>query len=146
VASPGDAPRAPERHCTRAPRSGAATFAAAGLDREVPFEAADFTAVINLVLGGLGIAFLPATVVADLDVIEICDHTFTWVISVATPVGRRISAAGRAIWPNCPNLRPARSSRQSIAVSSVCYTSPAGHRRRRCRHHWKRRAPHPSRR
>ena len=56
-------------------------FAAAGLDREVPFEAADFTAVINLVRGGLGIAFLPATVAADLgadlDVIEICDHTFT---------------------------------------------------------------------
>jgi hypothetical protein len=34
---------------------------------------------------------------ADLDVIEIRDHTFTWVISVATPVGRRISAAARAI-------------------------------------------------
>src|SRR5260370_965840 len=37
-------------------------FAAAGLDREVPFEAADFTAVIDLVRGGLGIALLPASV------------------------------------------------------------------------------------
>src|SRR5580698_7722784 len=81
-------------------------FAAAGLDREVPFEAADFTAVINLVRGGLGIAFLPSTVAADLgadlDVIEICDHTFTWVISVATPAGRRISAAARAILAELP--------------------------------------------
>jgi len=85
-------------------------FAAAGLDREVPFEAPDFAAVINLVRGGLGIAFLPTTVAADLgadlDVIEICDHTFTWVISVATPAGRRISAAARAILAELPE-RPA---------------------------------------
>jgi DNA-binding transcriptional LysR family regulator len=62
--------------------------------------------VINLVRGGLGIAFLPSTVAADLgadlDVIEICDHTFTWVISVATPAGRRISAAARAILAELP--------------------------------------------
>jgi DNA-binding transcriptional LysR family regulator len=81
-------------------------FAAAGLDREVPFEAADFTAVINLVRGGLGLAFLPATVAADLgadlDVIEIRDHTFTWVISAAIPVGRRMSAAARAILAELP--------------------------------------------
>jgi DNA-binding transcriptional LysR family regulator len=81
-------------------------FAAAGLDREVPFEAADFTAVINLVRGGLGIAFLPASVAAglgaDLDVIEICDHTFSWVISVATPAGRRMSAAAQAILAELP--------------------------------------------
>ena len=85
-------------------------FAAAGLDREVPFEAADFTAVINLVRGGLGIAFLPTTVAADLgadlDVIEISDYTFTWVISVATPAGRRISAAARAILAELPEPAP----------------------------------------
>jgi DNA-binding transcriptional LysR family regulator len=76
-------------------------FAAAGLDREVPFEAADFAAVISLVRGGLGIAFLPATVAADLGadlaVIEVRDQAFTWVISVATSAGRRISAAARAV-------------------------------------------------
>lgn len=83
-------------------------FASAGLDREVPFEAADFTAVINLVRGGLGVALLPATVAAglggDLDVIEIRDHTFNWVISVATPVGRRMSAAARALLAELPDV------------------------------------------
>ena len=50
-------------------------FAAAGLDREVLFEAAEFTVVINLVRGGLGVAFLLASVAASqgagLAVIEI---------------------------------------------------------------------------
>ena len=70
-----------------------------------------FTAVINLVRGGLGLAFLPSTVAADLgadlDVIEICDHTFTWVISVATPAGRRMSAAARALLAELPEPAPA---------------------------------------
>jgi DNA-binding transcriptional LysR family regulator len=83
-------------------------FASASLDREVPFEAADFTAVINLVRGGLGVAFLPATVAvalaADLDLIEISDHAFSWVISVATPSGRRMSAAAQAILAELPGL------------------------------------------
>jgi DNA-binding transcriptional LysR family regulator len=94
-------------------------FASAGLDREVPFEAADFTAVINLVRGGLGVAFLPATVAAgpgsDLDVIEISDHTFNWVISVATPAGRRMSAAARAILAELPDL-PAEPPIRSAAL------------------------------
>src|SRR5438128_1066295 len=55
-------------------------FAAAGLDREVLFEAAEFTVAINLVRGGLGVAFLPASVAASqgagLAVIEISDHAF----------------------------------------------------------------------
>ena len=94
-------------------------FATAGLDREVPFEAADFTAVINLVRGGLGVAFLPATVAAgpgsDLDVIEIRDQTFSWVISVATPAGRRMSAAARAILAELPDL-PAEPPVPSAAL------------------------------
>jgi DNA-binding transcriptional LysR family regulator len=96
-------------------------FAAAGLGREVPFEAADFTAVINLVRGGLGVAFLPATVAAelgaDLDVIEIRDHTFTWVISVATPVGRRISAAARAVLAELPEPAAAPDRAASASAS-----------------------------
>jgi DNA-binding transcriptional LysR family regulator len=84
-------------------------FAAAGLDREVPFEAADFTAVIDLVRGGLGIALLPASVAAgqgaDLAVIEISDHTFRWVVSVAVPAGRRISAAARALLAQLPGAQ-----------------------------------------
>jgi len=94
-------------------------FAAAGLDREVPFEAADFTAVISLVRGGLGVAFLPASVAAgpgrDLDIIEIRDHTFNWVVSVATPAGRRMSAAAQAILAELPDL-PAEPPVPSAAL------------------------------
>jgi DNA-binding transcriptional LysR family regulator len=103
-------------------------FATAGLDREVPFEAADFTAVINLVRGGLGIAFLPTTVAADLgadlDVIEISDYTFTWIISVATPAGRRISAAARAILAELPESNPS-------AERADCSLGRLAHRRGR---------------
>jgi DNA-binding transcriptional LysR family regulator len=85
-------------------------FASAGLDREVPFEAAEYSAVINLVRGGLGIAFLPASVAAslgaDLAVIEISDHVFSWVISVASPAGRRMSAAARAFLTELPIPEP----------------------------------------
>ena len=76
-------------------------FAVAGLDREVLFEAAEFTMVINLVQGGLGVAFLPASVAASqgagLAVIEISDHVFAWVVSVAVPSDRRLSAAASAL-------------------------------------------------
>jgi DNA-binding transcriptional LysR family regulator len=81
-------------------------FAAVGLDREVPFEAAEYTAVINLVRRGLGLAFLPASVAAgqgaDLAVIEVSDHAFSWCISVAVPAGRRVSAAARAFLKELP--------------------------------------------
>jgi DNA-binding transcriptional LysR family regulator len=89
-------------------------FAAAGLDREVLFEAAEFTVVINLVLGGLGVAFLPASVAASqgagLAVIEISDHAFSWVISVAVPSGRRIPAAARALLAELPGTNPRPAS------------------------------------
>jgi len=81
-------------------------FAAAGLEREVPFEAAEYSAVIDLVRGGLGIAFLPASVAASradgLTVIEISDYAFSWVISVATPASRRLSGAARAFLAELP--------------------------------------------
>ena len=85
-------------------------FAAAGLDREVLFEAAEFTVVINLVRGGLGVAFLPALVAASqgagLAVIEISDHVFAWVVSVAVPSDRRLSAAAQALLAELPEARP----------------------------------------
>ncbi len=81
-------------------------FAAAGLDREVPFEAAEYTAAINLIRGSLGLAFLPASVAAgqgaDLALIEISDHAFSWCISVVAPAGRRMSAAARAFLKKLP--------------------------------------------
>ena len=76
-------------------------FAEAGLEREVPFEAAEFSVAIKLVRGGLGLAFLPASVAASqgagLAVIEVRDRDFSWVISVAVPAARRVPAAARAL-------------------------------------------------
>jgi len=74
-------------------------FAAAGLDRQVPFEVADFTSAAALVRNGLGITFLPASVLAaapGLPAIEVAEPTLSWEISVATPANRRVSAASRA--------------------------------------------------
>jgi DNA-binding transcriptional LysR family regulator len=74
-------------------------FATAGLDRQVPFEVADFAAAAGLIRAGLGIAFLPASVataLADLAVIEISGQALMWSFSVATPAHRRMSAAARA--------------------------------------------------
>ena len=69
------------------------------LDRQVPFEVADFAAAAGLIRTGLGIAFLPASVAStlnDLAVIEISGQALLWAISVATPAHRRMSAAARA--------------------------------------------------
>jgi DNA-binding transcriptional LysR family regulator len=74
-------------------------FAAAGLDRQVLFEVADFAAAAGLIRSGLGIAFLPASVataLTDLAVIEVSGQVLMWSISVATPAHRRMSAAARA--------------------------------------------------
>jgi DNA-binding transcriptional LysR family regulator len=96
-------------------------FAAAGLEREVPFEAAEYSAVVDLVRGGLGIAFLPASVAASradgLTVIEISDHAFSWVISVATPAGRRPSGAARAFLAELPGEPVPAGSRIAEADS-----------------------------
>jgi DNA-binding transcriptional LysR family regulator len=96
-------------------------FAAARLEREVPLEAAEYTAVVNLVRGGLGIAFLPASVAADLaaglTVIEVSDHPFSWVISVATPAGRQLSGAARAFLAELPGSEPQASSLIAAADS-----------------------------
>lgn len=74
-------------------------FAAEGLERQVPFEVADFGAATGLVRLGLAIAFLPATAAAahgDLPALEVAGPPLIWRISVATPAGRRASAAARA--------------------------------------------------
>lgn len=74
-------------------------FAAAGLDRQVLFEAAEFATAAGLVAQGLGIAFLPASAAAefgDLDRAVPAGCELVWQIGVATPAGRRSSAAARA--------------------------------------------------
>jgi DNA-binding transcriptional LysR family regulator len=75
-------------------------FAAAGLDRQVPFEAADFATAAGLVRHGLGIAFLPASAAAALPGLataELTGRALTWEISAATPAHRRGPAAARAL-------------------------------------------------
>lgn len=86
-------------------------FAAAGLDRQVPFEVADFASAAALVRHGLGIAFLPASVAAQtpgLSAIEVTGQPLDWQISVATPAQRRVPAASRAFLAEL--LRAAGSS------------------------------------
>jgi DNA-binding transcriptional LysR family regulator len=76
-------------------------FAAAGLDRRVPFEVTEFTSAAGLVRNGLGIAFIPQSAAGldgldGLEVIGLDGPALQWRISVATPTARRLSAAARA--------------------------------------------------
>jgi DNA-binding transcriptional LysR family regulator len=85
-------------------------FAAAGLDRQVPFEVAGFAAAAGLVRTGLGIAFLPASVatgLSDLAVVEVTGQALIWGISVATPAHRRMSAVARAFLAELIGAAPA---------------------------------------
>jgi DNA-binding transcriptional LysR family regulator len=73
-------------------------FAAAGVDRQVAFEVADYRTAAGLVSNGLGVAFIPASVVPWLDgVTQVpVDPPLEWRIQVATSATRRASAAARA--------------------------------------------------
>jgi DNA-binding transcriptional LysR family regulator len=73
-------------------------FAAAGLDRRVPFEVTEFPSAAGLVRHGLGIAFMPrsAADLAGLAEIGLDGPALLWRVSVATPTARRLSAAARA--------------------------------------------------
>jgi DNA-binding transcriptional LysR family regulator len=73
-------------------------FAAAGLDRRVPFEVTEFISATGLVRNGLAIAFIPQSAVdlAGLTVIGLDGPALLWRVSVATPTARRLSAAARA--------------------------------------------------
>ena len=73
-------------------------FAAAGLDRRVPFEVAEFVSAAALVRNGLGIAFIPqsAADLTGLEAIGLAGPALPWRVSVATPTARRLSAAARA--------------------------------------------------
>jgi DNA-binding transcriptional LysR family regulator len=74
-------------------------FAAAGLDRQVLFEVADYAAAAGLVRHRLGIAFLPASTTADISdlaALRLSPRPLRWRLSVAAPSARRPSAAARA--------------------------------------------------
>jgi DNA-binding transcriptional LysR family regulator len=73
-------------------------FAAAGIDRQVAFEVADYRTAAGLVSNGLGVAFIPASAVPWLDgVTQVpADPPLEWRILVAMSATRRASAAARA--------------------------------------------------
>jgi DNA-binding transcriptional LysR family regulator len=73
-------------------------FAAAGVDRQVAFEVADYRTAASLAGNGLGVAFVPASAARLLDGVARVPVSpeLDWRILVATPSGRRPSAAARA--------------------------------------------------
>jgi DNA-binding transcriptional LysR family regulator len=74
-------------------------FAAAGIDRQVSFEVADYGTAAGLVGNGLGIAFVPTSVATGLDGVArvpVESAVLNWRILVATSATRRASTAARA--------------------------------------------------
>jgi DNA-binding transcriptional LysR family regulator len=74
-------------------------FAAAGIDRQVAFEVADYAAATGLVSNGLGVAFIPASAAVGLGgvaQVPVVGAALNWRILVATSATRRSSAAARA--------------------------------------------------
>ena len=74
-------------------------FAAAGIDRQVAFEVADYGMATGLVGNGLGVAFVPTSAAAGLDGVArvpVESAALNWRILVATSATRRASAAARA--------------------------------------------------
>lgn len=73
-------------------------FAAANLDRSVSFEVANYQMAAGLVGHGFGVAFLPASVAAEVAGVAQVRITedLTWRIQLATAAGKRPSAAARA--------------------------------------------------
>lgn len=73
-------------------------FAAAGIDRQVSFEVADYGTAAGLAGNGLGVAFVPASAARELGgVVQVSvDPALDWRILVATSATRKASAAARA--------------------------------------------------
>ena len=90
-------------------------FAAAGLERQVLFEVADFVIAAGLVRNGLGVAFVPASAMAPFDGLARAEVAggLRWRVSVATAAARRNPAAvtaflselHRSHWPGCSPKR-----------------------------------------
>jgi DNA-binding transcriptional LysR family regulator len=92
-------------------------FAAAGLDRQVPFEAADYASAAGLVSHGLGIAFIPASSAGEfpgLHLIEMAGEPLIWKLSIATPTARRLSAAARAFLAELAQANPGHQGEPAL--------------------------------
>jgi DNA-binding transcriptional LysR family regulator len=74
-------------------------FATAGVRRQVAFEVGDTPSVVNLVAHGLGVAFLPPSIVPPGDnvrLVPVRGKAPQWEISLAVPSNRPLTAAARA--------------------------------------------------
>jgi DNA-binding transcriptional LysR family regulator len=74
-------------------------FAATGLGRLVAYEVADTPSVVNLVGHGLGVAFLPPSIVppgAGVRQVPVRGSAPDWEVSLALPANRPVTAAARA--------------------------------------------------
>ncbi|HEY5316858.1 MAG TPA: LysR family transcriptional regulator [Solirubrobacteraceae bacterium] len=74
-------------------------FAAAGMERTVVFEVGDSASVVDLARHGLGVALLPASLVADtggLGLVPLRGGALVWEVSLALPANRPVSAAADA--------------------------------------------------
>lgn len=84
-------------------------FAAAGIDRQVAFEVANYATAAGLVSQGLGVAFVPESAVAEMPgvvQIPLNQPSLSWRIQVATAARRRPSAAARAFLDELRYLLP----------------------------------------
>lgn len=74
-------------------------FAAAGIVRDVPFEAADQSSALGLVRNGLGVTFLPraGSEDEDLRVIEVRDADLDLRVGLAVSRERELTAATTAL-------------------------------------------------
>ena len=75
-------------------------FAAAGLTRTITYEVNDTAIVIEFVRHGLALAMLPASLVGDSDelrLIPIRGQAPAFLTAIATPSGRRLTAAAQAL-------------------------------------------------
>jgi DNA-binding transcriptional LysR family regulator len=75
-------------------------FGRAGIRRTVTFEVSDTESVVDLVRHGLAIAILPASLIRDRDgivAIGLRPPGITFTTSIASPTGRPMSAASRAL-------------------------------------------------
>src|SRR6185312_11990595 len=104
-------------------------FALAGVERQVPFEVADFTGAGGLVRHGLGIAFLPASVAARLlaqqdlaaaprlTCTQLSDSDLIWPIYATTPRHRRMSAPAQAFLREVLRAAPLREDPHLLVIS-----------------------------
>jgi DNA-binding transcriptional LysR family regulator len=84
-------------------------FAAAGVERQVAFEVANYGTAASLVGNGLGIAFVPASAAAEMPEVAqvtVDSPAMTWRVQVATAASHRPSAAARAFLKELGYLLP----------------------------------------